>query len=521
MQLTRTLEKRIMKKGRHFFLVGSYWKGSDQSQRFYSEGIWENGDEKFKPTVKSVAPGDLLVNKSTYAKNRFGYLRIKGVGVVTKNYDDGRKLDVKWAVKNKKIDIPGFSSYRRRIAEISAWDLGIILSVFDKKTLGDIARDDMEEKTYSSTESFSKEELDDPYLKYIEDASPNLEIHHYHPEVTEAKSIYEPDRQITLFYGTNRKRSNSKKPNDYYDDQLAEQIAYGSCKVSIPRNHRQGELERPKLWKFEFGESVKRHIVMTSVTETDHTSFHDWLKESLAENDEKSLLLFIHGYNTSFAEAAWRTAQITHDIPFPGIAGFYSWPSSTSVTGYLADIEKADSSITLLETFIEDMVIRTGAEKLHIIAHSMGNRIATRALNNLAAKTTFKDHLKTIHQIVLAAPDIDKDVYNTQIHPVFKTIGARRTLYASEKDRALKISKTLRRGRMRIGEGGAGVYVTDGLDTIDASNVMSHGNHHSYIFETSELLSDLNGLFIKDHSPVERKLKERNLNKMIYWLFKE
>jgi esterase/lipase superfamily enzyme len=170
--------------------------------------------------------------------------------------------------------------------------------------------------------------------------------------------------------------------------------------------------------------------------------------------------------------------------------------------------------------------MNTGVEELHFIGHSMGNRILTRSLNQLIQKETFKNKINTIAQIILAAPDIDIDVFNKEIYPTFKTIGKRRTIYASDKDLALFVSEKIRKGLKRVGEAGTNIYVVDGMDTIDASNVMSKDfPHHSYMFEEKELLHDMNTLFVSGTDPKGRGLTDRtkkiNDSSLKYWLFRE
>lgn len=331
----------------------------------------------------------------------------------------------------------------------------------------------------------------------------------------------DPGGEVTLFYGTNRNVSGNKKPNAFFGNEL-DDLKYGTCIVNFPAGHKQGAVERPSkiLW-FQLNENKEKHIVLSSINEYTEIDFHNLLKTELAKCDGKSALIFIHGYNNSFPEAAWRCGQIAYDIPFNGLTGLFSWPSDGETLSYLSDIEKADTSIPKLEKFIEDIVIKTGVEHLHLVAHSMGNRILTRALQNLCTNPHFQNHIKTINQIILAAPDLDKDVFNDTILPGILNIGSRRTLYASDKDKALKLSKFFRKGRKRIGEAGEDIYIAQGLDTVDASNVMSEGNHHSYIFETKELLTDLHMLIMQDLDPIGRRLREQKRQELSYWLFRE
>jgi esterase/lipase superfamily enzyme len=324
---------------------------------------------------------------------------------------------------------------------------------------------------------------------------------------------------IKLFFGTNRFISPHKPHAQSFEDEI-DQLKFGFCNVSIPRGHKLGEIERPKkYWILHFPEKESEHIIVKDVEIQEEESFFLNLTNHFNEIPEKTGLIFIHGYNTSFNDAAKRTAQIAWDVPFNGLAGFFSWPSSAKIPNYFRDGELADASVKYLEEFIEKLVHKTGIEKLHLIGHSMGNKLFTVSLNNLSQKESFKSKLKVIHEIVLAAPDIDQDVFKHNILPHLKGIGKRRTLYSSDHDTAIKLSETFRRGIPRLGSAGGSLFVADGLDTIDASNIKSRGLHHSYVFDTKELLSDLYYLIDKGLDPLNRRLHAKKFDALTYWLF--
>jgi len=81
------------------------------------------------------------------------------------------------------------------------------------------------------------------------------------------------------------------------------------------------------------------------------------------------------------------------------------------------------------------------------------------------------------------------------------------------------ISHKLRGGRPRLGEAGASIFVENGIDTIEVSNMSSKDINHNYIFEGKELLTDLFYLLTKNLKPSERRLKAISKRKLNYWLF--
>ncbi|NBU27077.1 MAG: AAA family ATPase [Caulobacteraceae bacterium] len=91
-----------------YWFVGSMWNGSeDQTARFLKEGIWQNGSEdKFSDLVRQMKPGDRIAIKSSYVRlhnvpfeNRrrsVSVMRIKTIGTITANRNDGSTVEVDW-----------------------------------------------------------------------------------------------------------------------------------------------------------------------------------------------------------------------------------------------------------------------------------------------------------------------------------------------------------------------------------------------------------------------------------------
>jgi len=327
--------------------------------------------------------------------------------------------------------------------------------------------------------------------------------------------------EVRVFYGTNRAKTGNPEFENYFGGEIAD-LSWGSCFINIPKKHEEGKIERPRnYYLFKQKENKDKHIIINDINELNEQDFYIAIIEQFEKIDDKSALIFIHGYNNTFAEATRRAGQLAWDLPFNGTTAFFSWPSDGKTLSYLKDEVNARASVEHLKDFIEQLVIQTGVEKLHIIAHSMGNLICTQALNSLSQKQSFSSKIKVIDNIILAAPDIDQLDFKNNILPNFQKIGNRRTLYASRKDKALNISEKIRLGFPRLGDAGEQLFVANGLDTIDASQVKSWGNHHSYVFQIKEVLTDLFYLFKDGFEPSKRRLKNSKKNNIDYWLFKE
>ena len=276
-------------------------------------------------------------------------------------------------------------------------------------------------------------------------------------------------------------------------------LELGHCEVSVPRIHRTGELEGPSLLRFEFKEDTRKHVVLLSTDTLPASEFHDELAEQMAASTSGDAFVFVHGYNVSFDDAARRAAQLAYDLPYTGTPILFSWPSQAGVLQYPVDENNAEWAAPHLKALLADLVAEHGGERVNLIAHSMGNRVLTGALRLLAAER----EPPKFREIVLAAPDIDADIFRRDIGPVLTKVAHRVTLYASSKDDALALSKSLH-GAPRAGDSGDLLTLVPGIDTIDVSVVDTSLLGHSYYGNSVTVLDDLFHLLGSNLPPEER-----------------
>ena len=167
-----------------------------------------------------------------------------------------------------------------------------------------------------------------------------------------------------------------------------------------------------------------------------------------------------------------------------------------AVADYLKDETNVAWSVPHFQRFINLLIARSGAERIHIIAHSMGNRLVCDALKVLSYE--LGSRLKLNH-LVLAAPDIDADTFR-ELAATLQKVSGRITLYESSKDKALMVSRAIH-GNPRAGEP---LLIIPGLDAIDASAVDTNFLGHSYFSDNWPLLSDIHSILFKDDPPASR-----------------
>ncbi|EKJ98721.1 lipoprotein, partial [Rhodopirellula baltica SH28] len=100
---------------------------------------------------------------------------------------------------------------------------------------------------------------------------------------------------------------------------------------------------------------------------------------------EKHNLLFIHGFKNTFEDAALRAAQLGVDLKIRGATFLYSWASRGNLKGYSADEATIEASVPFCLEFVLKILSSFPDVPLHVIAHSMGNRLAVRTFEKLAA----------------------------------------------------------------------------------------------------------------------------------------
>jgi esterase/lipase superfamily enzyme len=293
------------------------------------------------------------------------------------------------------------------------------------------------------------------------------------------------ERAVRIFFGSDR---NLVGVNTLFGDEPADVLHYGYCDVSLPPSHIIGEIEAPSIWRL-WREDSKSDVVLAATGLLSRSAFYNDLASRMNLDASKTSLLFVHGFNVSFADAAKRTAQIAYDLGFRGAPVFYSWPSRASLWAYSPDETTVEWEYTHFKAFLEDFLSTSHSERTYIIGHSMGTRVLTRVLADIAR--SHPELMQRVTGIILAAPDIDARVFTQQIAPSLLTARRPITIYASEFDLAMRASRFFHGGWQRLGDTVPQVTVVDGMDTIDVSSVSDDILGHSVFAEGRSVLADI------------------------------
>lgn len=339
-----------------------------------------------------------------------------------------------------------------------------------------------------------------------------------------------PDWQIVpVYWGTDR----AVQPNAQrlaFGSDRARKLQLGMAQVTVPRAHEVPNVERPWVVKIPYfdvtlyaeTEDPKKHFTVKEIKALTKEELLAQVKERLKSSTvfKDQALVFVHGYNTSFDNALYRTAQIAYDLDFDGAPFLYSWPSGGAVASYTYDRESAQASEPYLRQFLEMVTKETGAKQVSIIAHSMGNQPVMDVLRDM--KSAAPEGV-TISQVILAAPDVDADGFANLANAI-KGMAQNVTLYVAANDRALIVSRNFW-GSYRAGDvPPAGPLILPGVDTIDvtAASTDTFAINHSGYAANNTLLTDIGELLKTGLRPPEmRALKPGKITTQAgdYWRY--
>ena len=320
----------------------------------------------------------------------------------------------------------------------------------------------------------------------------------------------EAETPVAVWYATDRERDGGANGNESgYTDGRAD-IAYGVADIRLPPVHVAGRLEAPALASAGSVADRRWHVYLDSARPLGHIAFMADLGGALDMAARRKILVYIHGFNTDFGLSVRRAAQIAHDLDYGGVPLAFAWPSAGTMAGYLADQNNADWAAPDLAETLRLLARDSGAERINLIAHSMGSRLLIQALDELARDRAATDP-PLFGEVIFAAPDVDSDIFATAVLRL-RPLAGRFTLYVSGSDVALSTSRRLAGDHPRAGESGAGMVVIADMDTVDASAVDDDLFGHEYFGESGPVLNDIRLLLHDGAGAAERPRLERDFH---------
>lgn len=268
-----------------------------------------------------------------------------------------------------------------------------------------------------------------------------------------------PDASVVRMLAVTTRKGSTSDPAVYAGERGRE-IAQIEFAVSIPpvAGRKVGEV----IWPSGAVPDPTREFAVVDRVEHSRDSARAWFHRT----GNGRALIFVHGFNTRFDDAVFRFAQFVHDSRTPFTPILFSWPSRGKVTQYIYDRESTNYSRDALEALLRGAIADPDVKEISILAHSMGTWLTMETLRQMAIRDG--GIAPKVHDVILAAPDIDGDVFRRQI----ARLGSPRprvSLFVSRDDRALDISRLIAGDVARAGN----IDPTDAdwKDTLEKANV--------------------------------------------------
>lgn len=265
-------------------------------------------------------------------------------------------------------------------------------------------------------------------------------------------------------------------------------VSFARFDISVPPDRETGSVNFPGDRK---PNPERDMLTVEAMLYTGPDAFRRALGQSIHKPASKGVVnIFVHGFNTNTAEAVYRLAQMAHDIKMTGTFVQFAWPSLGNAFGYVHDRDSAVFSRDALEDTIE-VVASAGARSIVLMAHSMGAYLAMETMRQMAIRGT-GGGLAKIDSVVLISPDIDVDVFHSQMrvieHPPEPFV-----IFGSRRDAALRLSSILVAEPARLGNLKDPSVLDDLPVTYIDIEAFRDGTSHFAVATSPELIQVLNG----------------------------
>ncbi|WP_206675305.1 alpha/beta hydrolase [Mariprofundus sp. NF] len=277
-----------------------------------------------------------------------------------------------------------------------------------------------------------------------------------------------------------------------------------SHELSVSKRIEQGRFpETPHAFSIVAGRPVTNPDVEAAFKKT-AAQFKQEIARRLSLTQRKDVVIFIHGFNNSFDDAAASLAEIWHFSGRQGVPLLYTWPAAHGgLFGYFVDRESGEFTVFHLKKMLKLLASINEIENIHIIAHSRGTDVTTTALRELmiesraAGKRPLED--LRIKNLILAAPDLDFGVMRQRLMAEkFGPAIGQITIYTAQTDNALNISESLMTG-LRLGKLESKNFsdterqIFASVKNVSFINVLDVGSFisHAYFLDSPSASSDL------------------------------
>lgn len=252
-----------------------------------------------------------------------------------------------------------------------------------------------------------------------------------------------PVAERTIFVGSTR--GTDPKTGAEFGFARRESLELARFEVAVPPERQTGDLTYP----LDGRRPDPQHDFLVADQETypQGAPFRADLSRQLAQSGGEAIV-FVHGFNTNFAEGLYRLAQMGSDFDLPGTLVYYAWPSRGNVLAYAYDRDSALFARDGLQKLLDELR-RAGAKRILLVGHSMGAALSMETLRQIAISGD-TETISRLSGVILISPDIDVDVFRGQAQRI-GNLPQPFLIFTSEKDKALRLSSRLSGEEDRLG----------------------------------------------------------------------
>ena len=261
-------------------------------------------------------------------------------------------------------------------------------------------------------------------------------------EVLTPVSAIPEAKLVNVYVATNRAR---RSPDEnVFTAGRATALNFARYTISVPPGHKPATI----AWPAGTPDPRTSFATVGQATLTAATFRSGVATPAAAQTGRRNVIVFVHGYNENFQEALFRMALLAVDSDTGAAPILFSWPSQGALSGYVADKESVTYSRDYLVQLLSMLAADPRIGKITVLGHSMGGWLTTEALRQL--RLTRQDRVLARLEVVLAAPDIDVDVFRGQMQTIGR-LSPPMTLLVSKDDRALQVASFISTDRPRVG----------------------------------------------------------------------
>ena len=356
---------------------------------------------------------------------------------------------------------------------------------------------------------------------------------------------------LNAFFATNRTVNKEAIPGKMFREGRGSDPVFGRSYITVKRSGDTFDIEPKSLIKVALQDAPTADATLSHNELISRKNFSKELNSAMEEFGNNDILIFVHGTTVSFEDAATQSAQLNYDLGFTGTTVFYSWPARGDTAAYIVDVESAQKSQQHFESMMNDILYLTQANKIYLVAHSMGARLVSRAMKSVFySEPRFRSRVK---EILLVVPDIDTTEFSEELAPSIATEYSPITLYVAGKNPSLAQSRCLNNQKLagdnsdnlespifpispgenpafalakcienyEEGSDGSGsILISKHVETINVGDADTSFSSHTNYLDKNTVVSDVrNIIFNRLRARDRRNLIQRNTSEGTYWQY--